>query len=265
MKNFLLSSWGALQPIRNYFRKKWFTLILYHQINQAYFKEHFEYLSNQYNITPLSSLREHYEHGAPLPENSLFITFDDGWRSNYSLLPFIEEKEIPITIFLTTGLIGSRKIPAPLNYFQGKSIIGFTDNYPTQDERTMLTKLEIKEMSSIIDFQTHGVNHFPSTSLSSEQFRTELLDSKIDIEKITGKTVYAFAYPYNRASDREAQIVKSCGFSLARIGGRKMNYLDTNQFLLNSIGIEQNCSLSKFRKIILNAELKTIYKNNGQA
>ena len=258
MKNFLLSTWESLDQLRNYFRKKWFTLLLYHQINPKLFEKHLEYLSTQYNLTPLSTLREHYEHGAPLPENSLFITFDDGWKTNYNLLPVIEEKEITITIFLTTGLIGSKRIPAPLNYYQGKSPNDLQNDNPTQNERTMLTIQEIKEMSKKIDFQAHGVNHHPSKNLSSEQLRSELMDSRKEIEKITGKEVYAFAYPYNRASEREAQIVKSCGFGLARIGGRRMNTYNTNQFLLNSIGIEQDSSLNKLRKTLLKAELKTI-------
>ena len=258
MKNFISSTWRALPSIRNYFRNKWFTLILYHQIDETLFKKHLEYFSSQYNITPLGSLRDYYENGVPLPKNSLFITFDDGWRSNYSLLPVIEESRIPVTIFLTTGLIGSKRVPAPINYYQGKSLFNIKEDYPIQMERTMLTKQEIKEMSNVLNFQSHGVNHYPSISLNPEQLRSELLESKRTIEALTGKQVYAYAYPYNRAGEREAQIVASCGYKLARIGGRMMNGLKSNPFLLNSIGVTNRFSINKLEKTLLNAELKTL-------
>ncbi len=259
MSNLLLSTWGASGSIRKYLKKDWFTFIHYHRIDPDSFEEHMEYLSRHYSLTPLDSLRKHYENGAPLPKDSLFITFDDGWCSNFSLLPIIEEKDIPVTIFLTTGFIGTNKKPAPITSFQENAFNDQENMFFVESSRTMLNIEQIKKMSKVVDFQSHGVYHHPSTSLTTDQFRSDLLESKRTIENITGKHVYAFAYPYNRASEREAQIVASCGYVFARAGERIMNKTKTNQFLLYSIGIENDCTVSKLKKKILKAELKTLF------
>jgi peptidoglycan/xylan/chitin deacetylase (PgdA/CDA1 family) len=258
LRDILLSVWGALYPVRNHYRKNWFTCVLYHQIDPSTFEKHIQYYSKHYTLCSLKELQDFYDNGIQLPRNPLFITFDDGWRSNYRLLPLIEEHEISVTIFLTTGLIGSNLYPPPINFYNEASIEEIEDAYPVKPERTMLTIEEIREMSKAVDFQAHGVHHHLSTILTPEKMREEILESKQAIEDITGKPVFAFAYPYNLANEREAEIVESCGFSLARVGDRVMNSFDTNRFLLNSIGINGDCSVDALNKKLLNAELKTI-------
>jgi peptidoglycan/xylan/chitin deacetylase (PgdA/CDA1 family) len=46
-----------------------------------------------------------------LPDNAVVVTFDDGYRDNYSnAFPILKEFSIPATIFLTTGVIGSERV-----------------------------------------------------------------------------------------------------------------------------------------------------------
>ena len=250
--------WGFISPIRNHFRKNWFTVILYHKIEPELFLKHLNYYENNYNICNLDLLQKHFKENTTLPRNTLIITFDDGWRSNYDLLPIIEENKVPITIFITTGLIGINLKPPPIEHHYGNKINNYKNDYPHESKRTMLNIEEIKEMANLVNFQSHGVHHYLSTHINPSQLKSELLESKKVLEKITGKTVYAFAYPYNRASDKEANIVKSCGYTCARIGGRLMNKLNSNRYLINSIGIEENCTIEHLHKKILRAEIKTI-------
>ena len=258
MNNLILSTWSKLSSIRKYVCKEWFTFVLYHRIKPESFKKHLEYYKNHYRISELELLRAFYEDKASLPRNPLFITFDDGWKSSYDLLPIIEDMNIPITVFLTTGLIGTNKKSIPIsNYSKDKTLI-IDDTSPTESYRTMLSLEEIKEMRKLVNFQSHGVNHHLSTKITSYQLESELIESRKIIEKITGKPVYAFAYPYNRASEKEAKIVESCGYTLARRGGRMMNKLGTYQFLINSIGIEEHCSLKNLQNKMLRAEIKTM-------
>jgi peptidoglycan/xylan/chitin deacetylase (PgdA/CDA1 family) len=258
LKNPWVSIWGSISPLRNYFRRKWFTFLLYHQIDPIIFENHIEHLEKYYNILSLDRLQKFYLDGNPLPPNPLFITFDDGWRTNYDLLPFIKKKQIPVTIFLTIGFLGTNKKPAPISVYTENGIDDRNNEYSLEPKRTMLNIEEIQEMSNYINFQSHGVNHHPSTLISEQNLKLELIDSKQYIEEITGKPVYAFAYPYNRANEKTANIVESCGYELARIGGRVMNKFDTNRFLLHCIGIDPKNSVNELQKILHKAELKTI-------
>ncbi len=261
LRDISLLGLGVFNPVRAYVKRNWFTFIMYHRVDPVLFEKHVAYLNTHYNITDLVCLQDFYENGASLPRNALFITLDDGWRSNYDLLPILEEKNLPVTIFLTTGLIGTTKKPAPIIDYYEKPVEEIKDVYPSESERTMLSVDEIKEMNTLVNFQAHGVNHHLSTYLSDEQLKSELMESKNTIEGITGKPVYAFAYPYNRAGEKEAKVVKSCGFVLARKGGRIMNNPYTDRFLLNCIGIAETCSLNDLKKKMFRAELKTILRS----
>jgi len=89
----------------------YYTVLNYHEITPELFHEHIIYLKNVYNLCDLSLLRDHYINNTPLPDNPCFITFDDGWRSNFDLLPIIKEKDVPVTIFLATGYTGTLDSP----------------------------------------------------------------------------------------------------------------------------------------------------------
>lgn len=60
------------------------------------------------NTTPVgyAELEAHYLHGAPLPANASFISFDDGFRECYDVVrPLLLKHGIPCFFFLTTGWI----------------------------------------------------------------------------------------------------------------------------------------------------------------
>jgi peptidoglycan/xylan/chitin deacetylase (PgdA/CDA1 family) len=96
-------------------------ILIYHRVNNeedamfpalpvATFRRQMEYLAA--HLTALS-----LEEGVgrlrqkDLPDNAVVVTFDDGYRDNYlNAFPILKELSIPATIFLTTGVIGSKSV-----------------------------------------------------------------------------------------------------------------------------------------------------------
>jgi peptidoglycan/xylan/chitin deacetylase (PgdA/CDA1 family) len=75
------------------------------------FRAHLEYLRRHFNVISLPTLMEHYLHGRALPPNPVVLTFDDGYRSNYSLAyPLLREYGMPATIFLTTDFVDAKRL-----------------------------------------------------------------------------------------------------------------------------------------------------------
>jgi biofilm PGA synthesis lipoprotein PgaB len=65
------------------------------------FKAQMAYLSHNYKVVPLRSLLDNFKAGKPVPPDTVAITFDDGYRSNYLLAyPILKEYSIPATIFI---------------------------------------------------------------------------------------------------------------------------------------------------------------------
>jgi peptidoglycan/xylan/chitin deacetylase (PgdA/CDA1 family) len=269
LKSFLASIWG-LNPFRRRQLIDYFTVIHYHQAKKDQFAAHLKYLSSNYNLCPLSQLRDHYVNGSKLPANSLFITFDDGWKSNFELLSTIVKNEYPITIFLSTGYVDTKKNPRSktisddfnleenlMSSHTGRSAPEELNRGP-DNLRKMLSSSEIKKMSKIVEFQSHGVNHHVSSEITYKQMDFELKESKRFIQELTGKEVYSFAYPYNVVSKNVPDLLSKNGYIIARAGTRKLNKIGINQFKIKSIGIESQWSIKQLRAALLLAELKTL-------
>jgi len=113
-------------------------------------------------------------------------------------------------------------------------------------------------MKEHVDFQSHGVNHHVSTALPMELLRYELEESKRFIEDLTGREVYAFAYPYNVAGRREAEAVAQAGYRIARVGQRRLNSTTADRYMLNSVPVVRDCGVPELEKKLELARMKTV-------
>jgi peptidoglycan/xylan/chitin deacetylase (PgdA/CDA1 family) len=74
------------------------------------FKRQMEYLAANYRVASLDDATEAMLRG-DLEDNTVVVTFDDGYRDNYlNAYPILRELRLPATIFLVTSVIGSGKI-----------------------------------------------------------------------------------------------------------------------------------------------------------
>ncbi|HEY3447783.1 MAG TPA: polysaccharide deacetylase family protein [Myxococcales bacterium] len=73
------------------------------------FTEHVEFLAHNYEVVPLSVLTRGLKSGR-LPSRAVSLTFDDGYRNNLVLAwPVLHRYHVPATVFVTAGLIGTRR------------------------------------------------------------------------------------------------------------------------------------------------------------
>jgi peptidoglycan/xylan/chitin deacetylase (PgdA/CDA1 family) len=91
----------ATQDMRsNYFGK---------HVHVELFKEQLECISRYFKIVPLDDLIVKLRDDT-LTENSAVITFDDGYRNNFTVAyPVLKSLQAPATIYLTTGFIDSER------------------------------------------------------------------------------------------------------------------------------------------------------------
>jgi peptidoglycan/xylan/chitin deacetylase (PgdA/CDA1 family) len=74
------------------------------------FDEQMKYLSENYNVISLENLVDTLKHNLPFPKKGVVITFDDGWKDNFSFaFPILKKYDLPATIFLTSGYVGTEK------------------------------------------------------------------------------------------------------------------------------------------------------------
>ena len=80
------------------------------QVDPATFERQMAYLRKHFHLLALDDLRRHILNRIPFPPNSCLVTFDDGWKDNYShAYPVLNRYEVPAVVFLSVGHIGTRK------------------------------------------------------------------------------------------------------------------------------------------------------------
>lgn len=74
--------------------------------------EQLAYLCRHYEIISLETLVSCLESNQRVPNKSIVLTFDDGFRDNYeNAFPIFEKYKVPATIFLVTGSIDTGQLP----------------------------------------------------------------------------------------------------------------------------------------------------------
>ena len=89
------------------------------------FEKEIDYLCKVARIVPLDWLVSQLRQGSSIPPRAVCITFDDGYKDNYSFAyPVLRKHNVPATIFLTSSYIGVPDLPL---YFKARFAIWNTD------------------------------------------------------------------------------------------------------------------------------------------
>ena len=76
------------------------------------FENEMEFISKWFNVVSMDELTDHIKKKLPFSKPTLAITFDDGYRDNYTIaFPILKKYGLPATIYLTAGLIGTCNKP----------------------------------------------------------------------------------------------------------------------------------------------------------
>lgn len=106
-----------------------------------------------------------------------------------------------------------------LKTLQSSELAALGESLETLDERRterlFLCESEIKEMvANGIEFGSHTVNHTILINEEEDVVRSELTESKRDLESLIGDNVDMVAYPNGDFSDSVASIARSCGYMI---------------------------------------------------
>jgi len=240
----------TILPIYRKFRPiKGCIILLYHKIPKYKFERIVKYLKkHSYFVTSIDEL----SRKNCIPNNTIIITFDDGYKSLYKdVFPIVKEYKIPVTIYLTSDYIGhdepfwwdielSRKIRRKNNYSHAE-LKKLPNNIKKQKilelktnsfSNGLLSWDEVYEMnkSEFIDFQSHSKTHSCLLYLSTKEANDEIVGSKKELEKKLNKEITSFSYPFGDFNDEHVDIVKKAGYKSAVTTRCGINILNTDEY-----------------------------------
>jgi len=214
-------------------------------LRERTFRRLVRHLATQYDTVDLAEATP----GKTTSRLQTVITFDDGWRDNYTTaFPIIQAVALPVTIFVCPALLGQeqpfwperavgllktmRNDQAPddfspvierlkrctetqrARFFRRVSL----NNPPATgaDVDRTLSWSEVLEMNlGGVRFGSHTNTHPILTAISPEMARYELRQSQTALESALDKPCRYFAYPNGDCSDVTRQIVSGAGFTRA--------------------------------------------------
>jgi len=200
-----------------------------------------------YKIISVEELVEILESGRSFNKKTVVLTFDDGFKDNYtSVFPLLKKYNFKATIFITTSFIGKQ--------------INNSYNLPLD----VLSWEQIKEMhnSGLVDFQPHSATHPKLAQISEKELEKEIKESKEILEKELSKKCYFSAYPKGNYNNKVIEEFKKQNFKavftihpgLIRVGDSafelKRNFINSSPFFSRFRSITKGIILKKWWKKI---------------
>jgi peptidoglycan/xylan/chitin deacetylase (PgdA/CDA1 family) len=255
---------GLPALIRRIFQKNKVTIIVFHEMEPPIAERNLSFLKDNYNIIPLQTFYKAIENkdNSLLPEKSLIITFDDGRISNYKLLPIIKKLDIPVTLFLNSGIINTnrhywfrynRKIFSneALKKIPNKDRLALMAEHGFKQDKEYeypqaLNKSQITEMSEYIDMQSHTVFHPCLTKCNYNEAKFEIEECKRLLEKEYGFKINSLAFPNGDFSSREIKIAKQAEYRFCLTTNKGYNSILSDPYRLKRLDPDDTSNLDEF-------------------
>jgi peptidoglycan/xylan/chitin deacetylase (PgdA/CDA1 family)/glycosyltransferase involved in cell wall biosynthesis len=78
-------------------------------LTSAEFEKHLKHLRRHYEVISLAEAAQYLQSGKPLPKNLVVITFDDGYRDNFTAaLPLLKKHSAVATLFVVTSAVDGK-------------------------------------------------------------------------------------------------------------------------------------------------------------
>jgi len=206
---------GAFYFARRKLRNKTF-ILYYHKINNfkagglkslfvrpSYFDFQMRYLRwRGYRTISLEELAQILKSGGrqPLPQKVFVITFDDGYRDNFTnAYPVLKKYGFRATVFLVYENIGR------------------SAGYPGEPSEEHMSQDEVRSSADVFDFGSHTLSHQDLRALNSvdrddmEKLEAEIAGSRDRLSRLpalSGKRIDTFCYPFGRITADADRLVR---------------------------------------------------------
>ncbi len=247
---------GLPYLLRHTVQRRRVTLVMFHDIAPENAERAFAFLKRAYRVISLDDFLLARRKGNPrlLPSRALIITLDDGHIRNRALLPVIEKLDIPVTVFLCAGIVGTNrhfwfKYRHPSIHTEqlkrmpnGERLrrlaqAGF-DPYREAEKPQALCREHIEQMRTRVNFQSHTTTHPCLPQCTDEEAWAEIAGSRQLLEREFGLSICALAFPNGDYSARDIAFVQQAGYACAVTVDFGYNTVRTDPYRLRRLSID---------------------------
>jgi peptidoglycan/xylan/chitin deacetylase (PgdA/CDA1 family) len=171
------------------------------------FEAQLDYLRRRYRVIPLRQYLAARREGLQLPDYTVVLTFDDGFRNFLTVAaPRLAERRMPASVFIITN-----------NTAEG-SDANVERRWSPADDWTYLSWAELEMLSrgQEIEIGSHTCSHTRLPTLSPEETGRELRDSYDAVRARFGHGIApALSYPKGEYSAVLSRLARTVGYTCA--------------------------------------------------
>ncbi len=209
-------------------------ILMYHHVlptagfissSVAQFGEQMQWLVDHgWHTLDSATFRDYKLQRRPLPERSLLITFDDGWRDNLIYAyPILKALRLRATLFVVTGWIDAASAAAadyqPRQHKECKRLA------PVAPRAVLLNWEELAAMQDVFDIHPHTHTH-RDDYFGSLDWGEDLLRSRARIEAELGHRSTHLCWPRGVYAQEQLDLAQSIGFDMLYTTERGANVDD---------------------------------------
>lgn len=167
------------------------------------------------------SLRGHRR----LPQQPVLITFDDGYADSLVAAGVLRDLGLRATVYVTTGDL---------------------------DRPGWLSRQQLSDLAACreLELGAHGVNHCHMDELPAENLARELIDSRSELERLTGRRVTSFAYPHGAYDRAVRRAVIAAGYTSAVAVKNAVSHLDDDPFAIARFTVTRAVSADRLEQVL---------------
>jgi peptidoglycan/xylan/chitin deacetylase (PgdA/CDA1 family) len=187
------------------------------------------------SVIPLRRLVAAQRGGPDLPPRSAVLTFDDGFADFYwTVAPLLAERELPATLFVTTGAVH-----APGGRAAGSLL----------PPASMLNWRQISTLDAYgVEIGGHSRTHAQLDTVTGRQLVDEVVICKRELEDAVAHPVTAFAYPHGYSSPAVRRRVQKAGWSSACGVGYAFSSPADSPLRISRLMLRADVSSAQFRQ-----------------
>lgn len=172
--------------------------------------------AHKFNVLPLEVLADAIREKKRIPIRTLAITFDDGYKDNYTYaFPILKKYNLAATIFIIVNEVGR-----------------------SQNDRLTWEQIKTMQDSALITFGSHALGPEPLTKIKSEEeLREQLFTSKKILQEKLGKEITVFSYPAGAFNPAIRKQLIEAGYKCAVVTSPGKEYPSDDVFALKRLRI----------------------------
>ena len=164
------------------------------------FKRNIEYLSQHHTFISLSEAYNKLQHDRFRFRNYAVLTTDDGLASVQNIIPWLENKKIPLTLFINTRYWEQDKLK-PIHLDRLQKIAPNADTLKIAKQLYMSREQIWALNSSYVEIGLHGHEHLDAVKITEQEFETNV-EQCINLLSSHPRYVPFYAYPWGMGTPK---------------------------------------------------------------